>query len=225
MKWAASRLVPCSHHAQVPRAPLLPGPTCRILSRTLASIRRFFSPPKKLRTVWLAQPVASTIWATVAPSGRRTRTSTACCLVPWRGPVVLAGFGRLGIAARSASIAAARPRPSFASQAASRAWAAVRRLSRADAPCWPVEGVPRSSARSPLSPTGSSAVAAGDRVACGGPAHPGSPPTSSPNCGVLGSSRRRRNRRSKWLSVSSRADEGAANSRGDRRPDGVATES
>jgi hypothetical protein len=50
--------------------------------------------------MWDCQPVASAIWATVAPSGRRSRASTASCLVPWHGPVVRVGVGRLGIAAR-----------------------------------------------------------------------------------------------------------------------------
>ena len=45
----------------------------------------FLRPGKRPRTVCGAQPVASTTCATVAPSERRSRASTACCLVPARG--------------------------------------------------------------------------------------------------------------------------------------------
>src|SRR4051812_6582876 len=60
----------------------------------------FFSPAKNPRTVCCAQPVVSAIWATVAPSGRRSSTSTCSCLVPWRGPVTRGAMLRIGIAVR-----------------------------------------------------------------------------------------------------------------------------
>jgi hypothetical protein len=88
----------------------LPDPLCSLNHDAFALLEL----AKKPRTVWACHPVASAIWATVAPSGGRSMASTCCCLVPsrgLRGPIVRAAgacFTKIVRTAAKASGSSAR---------------------------------------------------------------------------------------------------------------------